>query len=250
MKLNAFKTDLKDILPIRELYLQETNFQIRYNACHERGWTDSYLLTLDDIPVGYGSVHGQQIADRDTVFEFYLMPAFRKYASLVFSELLTASSVTFIECQSNDLLLSARLYEFAGNINSEVMLFADHTVTDHKVPGVVFRRRREEDQLFEHKMEPEGEYILEMNGEIVATGGFLKHYNKPFADLYMEVREDQRRKGLGSFLLQEVKKECYRHGRVPAARCDIKNRASKATLIRAGLKIAGYMLLGRVKKSA
>ena len=110
-------------------------------------------------------------------------------------------------------------------------------------------RRRDEDQIFEHKMEPEGEYVLEMNNEIVATGGFLTHYNKPFADLYMEVKKDQRRKGMGSFLLQEVKKECYRRGHVPAARCDIKNRASKATLIRAGLNISGYMLLGRVKET-
>jgi len=90
MKLKAFQAEPKDILPFRELHLQETNFQIRYNARHERGWTDSYLLTLDDIPIGYGAVAGQETAGRDTIFEFYVIPAFRKYSSLVFSELLTA----------------------------------------------------------------------------------------------------------------------------------------------------------------
>jgi len=51
-------------------------------------------------------------------------------------------------------------------------------------------------------------------------------------------------------LLQEVKKECYLSGRVPAARCNIENKASMYTLLRAGLKVAGYMLTGRVKFKA
>jgi len=66
----------------------------------------------------------------------------------------------------------------------------------------------------------------------------------------MEVNAAQRRKGFGSFLLQEVKKECYLSGRVPAARCNIENKASMYTLLRAGLKVAGYMLTGRVKFKA
>jgi GNAT superfamily N-acetyltransferase len=249
MELKAFRTELKDILPLRDLFLQETNFQVRYNACHERGWTDSYLLTLDNIAIGYGSVKGQEMAGRDTVFEFYVTPPFRKYSSLIFSELLTISKVVFIECQSNDLLLSAMLYEFGENINADVVLFGDHIVTELIIPGVIFRKARFDDQIFDHYGEPKGDYILEINGGIVATGGFMLHYNKPFADLYMEVKEEQRRKGFGSFLLQEVKKECYLNGRVPAARCNIKNIASKATLLKAGLKISGYMLMGGIKKS-
>ncbi|HZI00574.1 MAG TPA: GNAT family N-acetyltransferase, partial [Flavisolibacter sp.] len=104
----------------------------------------------------------------------------------------------------------------------------------------------EDDKVFKHKREPVGEYVLECSNQIVATGGFALHYNLPFADLYMEVNEVYQRKGLGSFFIQELKKECYLNGRVPAARCSIDNAASKATLLKAGLKIAGYMLLGNV----
>lgn len=64
--------------------------------------------------------------------------------------------------------------------------------------------------------------------------------------LYMEVREDCRRKGFGSFLVQELKRACYLAGRVPAARCSIRNRASRATLIKAGLRACGFMLKGDV----
>jgi hypothetical protein len=45
MPSTALKVELNEIQSLRALFLQETNFQIRYNACHERGWTDSYLLT-------------------------------------------------------------------------------------------------------------------------------------------------------------------------------------------------------------
>jgi len=248
MNLKAHKTKLEAILPLRNLFLQEANFQIRYNSCHERGWTDSYLLAIDDVEVGYGSIKGQEIADRDTVFEFYLVPPFRKFSSLIFLELIAASGARFIECQSNDLLLSAMLYEFSQNINAEVVLFEDHTVTEHFIPNVVFRARKEGDSIFEHEVEPIGEYVLELKGEVVATGSYFLHYNMPFADLYMEVKENFRRKGLGSFILQELKKACYLAGRVPAARCNIRNKASRAALIKAGMRVCGFMLKGDIKK--
>ncbi|MCG8607995.1 GNAT family N-acetyltransferase [bacterium] len=208
--------------------MQETNFQIRYNACHERGWTDSYVLAVDGAEVGYGSVNGQEIKNRDTIFEFYVIPPFRKQASLLFNELIAACDVPFIECQSNDLLLSSMLYEFSQNICTDVVLFEEHAITDLPNPGVRFRRTKKGER---HPFGEVGEYVLEREGAVVATGGFLLHYNMPFADLYMEVAEDCRRKGLGSFILQEVKKECYLAGRVPAARCNIENQASRATLL-------------------
>ena len=140
------------------------------------------------------------------------------------------------------------LYEFSQNIGADVVLFEDQVVTEYRNPGVVFRAARKSDEPFDPKVEL-GEYVLELKGEVIATGGFLLHYNIPFADLYMDVRKDCRRKGFGNYLLQEVKKECYLAGRVPAARCNIENKASRATLIKAGLKVCGFMLKGDIKKS-
>ena len=238
---------LRDILPFRALFLQETNFQIRYDACHGRCWTDSYLLKIDDVAVGYGSIKGQQRADRDTIFEFYVIRPFRKWSSLLFSKLVAAAGAIHIECQSNDILLSTMLHEFAHDISANVVLFEDHVVTEHEIADAVVRPRREDDRIFEHAVEPVGDYVLEVGGEIVATGGFMLHYNMPFADLYMEVRKDRWGQGFGSFILQELKKACYLSGRVPAARCQIQNNASRATLIRAGLRMCGFMLMGKVK---
>lgn len=246
--LKVSKINLKEIIYLRSLFLQENNFQIRYNACHERGWTDSYVVTYNEEKIGYGSIKGKgNIKDRDTIFEFYIIPSFRNLSLAAFSELLNSSRATFIECQSNDLLLSSLLYQYGQNISSDVVLFENHMTSDIKMDKIVFRKRNETDIVFEHRAEPIGDYVLELNHEIVATGGFLLHYNMPFADLYMEVKEEYRRNGLGSFLIQELKRQCYLAGRVPAARTGTDNTASRATLIKAGCKIAGFMLLGKVK---
>lgn len=246
--LAATKTDLKEILFLRNLFLQENNFQIRYNACHERGWTDSYILTYNNEKIGYGSIKGNEsINDRDTVFEFYIIPSFRSLSSAVFLELLSSSKATFIESQTNESLLTSLLYQNGNNIKTDTILFEEYMTTDLKIDEALFRKPNESDIIFEHKAEPVGTYVLELNKEIVATGGFLLHYNMPFADLYMEVKEDYRRKGLGSYIIQETKKQCYLSGRVPAARTSTENIASKATLLKAGFKIAGFMLLGEVK---
>ena len=248
MHFKATKVSLKEILPYRDLYLQEMNRQIRYNACHERGWSDSYLLYADEAVIGYGSIKGQEIVDRDTVFEFYLLPLHQHLATRVFSVLLEASVAKFIEPQSNALLLTSMLYEFATNIRAEAILFEADNPTHLSVPEVVFRSKEEYETTFGKKVEDGSGYVLESGGEVVGSGDFLLHYNKPFADLYMEVTESHRRKGLGAFLIQELKRVCYLAGRIPAARCNINNKASKATLLKGGLRVAGCMLLGEVRK--
>jgi GNAT superfamily N-acetyltransferase len=250
MTFSATRTKLKAILPLRALFLQETNFQIRYNACHERGWTDSYLLAIDGDHVGYGSIMGRDdVKARDTVFEFFVVRPFRKHTGQLFSELLTASGATQMECQTNEERLTSLLFERCVDIAATTILFEDHTATEHAVPGAVVRRRRRGDLVFAHTVEPVGDYVVELDREIVATGGFLLHYNMPFADLYMEVREDRRRQGLATLLLQDVKKACYLAGRVPAARCGLDNVGSRGALIKAGMRVCGFLMSGRIRTS-
>lgn len=246
MTVRAAKARLKDIQAFRALFLQEMNRQIRNDARHARGWTDSYLLKIDDVDVGYGSIMGQEIEHRDTLFEFYVVPPFRRLSKPLCRALIEQSRATYIECQSNDRLLSSLLMEFSRDLGSDTVLFEDHVVTEHSLAGALVRPRRRRDRIFEHTVEPIGSHVLEVDGEIVATAGFLLHYNVPFADLYMEVRPDRRRRGYGAFILQEVKKACYLAGRVPAARTSIDNNASRAALTRAGLSVSGFMLTGRI----
>ena len=246
--MTATKTVLGEILSMRQQHLAEMNCQIRYNACHERGWTDSWLLFANDQLAGYGSIKGREIKDRDSVFEFFVLEPHRKYSREMFCELVNKACAQFVECQSNDRALTNLLLEFSSSVSADVVLFEDHVATELQFPGGTVRPRREGEAVFEHHVEPDGDYVLDVGSEVIATGGFMLHYNKPFADLYMEVREDRRKRGAGSFLLQEVKKACYSVGRVPAARTGINNLASRATLTKAGLRPCGFMLIGALDR--
>src|SRR4030095_15577675 len=149
MQITIKKSTLKEIQPFRLLFLQENNFQIRFNACHERNMSDSYLIAVDDMPIGYGSIKGrEQLNDRNAIFEYYLIPPYRKMSHTIFSELIAVSKAKYIECQSNILFLTSLLYQFCQNIHSDAILFADHAVTEYSRPEVVFRTRKESDDVF------------------------------------------------------------------------------------------------------
>lgn len=65
-------------------------------------------------------------------------------------------------------------------------------------------------------------------------------------DIYYEVNESYRRRGYGSYMLQELKKAAYEMQRVPAARCNIKNNISKAALLKAGFIVCGHIVSGKI----
>jgi GNAT superfamily N-acetyltransferase len=265
-RLRAVRTDLARIQRLRDLFLFECHCQVRYNACHERGWSDSYLLARDGQEVGYGAVKGEEHASpRDTVFEFYVVPPYRRHQGALFRELLSVCGATRLECQSNDPLLAPMLFEFCHGIRSDVVLFESRICPSVREPGTeaarrspataapgpsgaVFRRRRDDDDLFQHEVVPTGDFVVQLEGAVVATGGWLLHYNPPFADLYMEVEASHRRRGIGAWLVHCLMTECYLAGRVPAARCNLSNAASRSTLTRAGMRTCGCMLVGEVRR--
>lgn len=247
MQIQIEERTYEKILPLRNQFLQEHQMQIRYDSCHYRGWADSYVFVVDGNEVGYGSIKGKDdLKERDTVFEFFLLPTYRKKSPLFFKQLLQSSTIGWIESQSNVPLLTSMLFEFCSGIHSEVILFADKSASNLVVPGAILSKWDGIRDVFGKEKSEVGQYILELDGEIVADGGFLTHYNYPFVDLYMEVHPDHRGKGYASYILQEVKKECYKAGRIPAARCNISNPASKYALLNAGMQVSGYMLTGKI----
>ncbi|MFL5789554.1 MAG: GNAT family N-acetyltransferase [Flavisolibacter sp.] len=244
MDIKVTKTTLKEIEELRELFLHEGNFQFVHNKCHEYNWCDDYLILVDGIKAGYGAVWGKdKREDRDTIFEFYLIEPYRKFSSIIFKELITISKATYIDCQTNDSLLALMQYEYSKDIHTEAILFKDEHSTYFSIaPNIVF----EKSKVAPDHPAGSGEYLLKKEGTVVATGGFLMNYNYPYADIYYDVKEEFRRMGFGTLMVQELKKEVYLRGRVPAARCNIKNHASRGTLLKGGFVICGYWLQGSI----
>jgi len=248
MELSVKAASVEDILPWRDLYRQEMNCQIVHDSIHSRpGWTLEYFLNADGVTVGYGSiaVSGPWKA-KPTVYEFYVLPQHRSRIFDLFSVLLTASSAVAIESQSNDALLTVMLHTFAQNITSESILFHDKLATTLSPLNAVFRRVTPNDaaHISTHELDSSARWVVEIDGAVAGAGDILFHYNRPYGDIYMKVAEPFRQRGLGSFLVQELKRVCYEDGSVPAARCNPKNLASRKTLQKAGFVPCGHILTG------
>ena len=238
MTISAIPVRVEDILRWRDLYRQEMLCQIVHDDMHARaGWTQPYLIRIDDAPAGYGSILiGGPWTGTRTAFEFYLAPAHRSRAFDCFESFLAASGSTAIEIQTNDVLITVMLHLCARNIVSEKIVFADKLITAHRMDGAVLRRRGEPDQ----------DWVIEIDGSIAANGGILYHYNRPYGDIYMEVSEPFRRRGIGTYLVQELKRICYELGNIPCARCNPDNIASRKTLQKAGFVPCAHILTGKL----
>lgn len=241
MRIQVRRVEYQDVEAMRTLYRQELDCQIIHDSFLSRGLADPYLILVEGRIGGYGAVSNKYGKGR--LMEFYTLPHLRGSASSMFRELLTTSQATHIEAQTNIPLMLLMLYDCAKNITAENVLFHDVFVTNLVCPRGVFRQATAED----HRLDMDGDWIIEADGAIVASGGFLCHYNPPYGDVYMNVAEHARQQGFGSYLVQELKRVCYEAGKRPAARCNPTNVGSRRTLEKAGLLPCGRLLVGKVK---
>jgi RimJ/RimL family protein N-acetyltransferase len=237
------KVGLKDLRDLRKKFLAEIDNQFTYDKCHLFGWADTWLFTINRSVAGYGGVWGKDKREaRDSIMEFYLEPEFRKDAHAIFAKFIEATGVSWIECQSNDPLFSEMFFEFATDIYAEAILFEDDFTSSISADHTELMNADPSDNPYDRP------YVLKHKGEVVGSGGLLLNYNFPYADIYYGIDEAHRRRGFGSFFVQELKKAAYGMGRVPAARTNIDNTISKRTMMKAGLKPCGWRLGGKITK--
>ena len=236
------------ILALREEYRHEMNCQIVHDSWHARGFTQSYLFTVAGKAIGYGSVGSSQERPKTVVKEFFVLAQYREIVLPLFRRFVAVSGARTIEAQTNDVLLSSMLQACADDVTSDTILFSEGTDTHLDAPCVTLRPVTLIDRLrmFRHTVEPVGDWGLECDSKIVATGGLFFHYNPPYGDIYMEVAEAFRRRGYGSYLVQELKRICREDGHVPAARCGTDNTASQRTLERAGMVPCARIVTGQL----
>lgn len=242
-RIEVQDADHESILRWRDLYRHEMNCQIVHDSLHARpGWTTTHRLLIDGVMVGYGLVViGGPWKGKPTICEFYLLPQARTRAFELFEALLRSTVPHAIEVQSNDMLVTAMLHAFATDVKSDSILFHDGWTTQWQPPGAIFRQAD-----FAESNPDEGDWVVEFEGRIAARGGLLFHYNRPYGDVFMSVAEPCRRRGLGSYLVQEIKRIAYETGNIPSARCNPRNLASRHTLQKAGFVPCAHMLHGVV----
>jgi GNAT superfamily N-acetyltransferase len=238
--------ELESILALRDMYRLEMSCQIIHDSIHSRpGWTQEYSLRIDGRQVGYGSVAiAGPWAKSPSLYEFFVAAPYRLRVFELFAALRQACGSTRMEIQSNDVLTTTMFHTYAKNVEAESVLFKDEVTTAFVPDGATFRTATEADGLDVSPGQLPWHGVVELNGSVAATGGILFHYNRPYGDIYMEVREEFRQHGLGAFIVQELKRVCYEGGFKPGARCNPANVASQRTLQHAGFVPCAHILVG------
>ena len=239
----ARRARLDEVAHLRDQLHAAARCQIVRWSYLPRGF--AYAVAVEDGGriVGYGAIHTTGAVD--TLMEFFTIEGADKVAAA--RAILEFSNAPLIEAQSNLPFLEEILDKLAGDPTPGPILFANGDSTRLGVPSATFRAVAASDEIFVHQSEPTGDWCIELENEVVATGGFFTHYNPPYADLYMEVMTGFRRRGLGSFLIQELRTICQRHSLIPAARCNFDNVASAKCLQRGGMVVCGKLTTARVR---
>ena len=132
--------------------------------------------------------------------------------------------------QSNDVLAAVLIHAFAHDVNSESILFHDQQTTSIPPPaGATFRAPTEAEAPDVPAEKRKWRGVVEVAGSVT---------------------EPCRRKGIGAYLVQELKRVAYEGGSVPAARCSPENVASQRTLQKAGFVPCGHILTGSLSRRA
>lgn len=240
-KVQARRVPLAEIGRLREQYRYSAECQIVRDSILTRGLAHPYLFTVGKAVAGYGGVWNAYYPDRIT--EFFTLPQYRDLAPRLVRALCRASGAKEIEVQTN-ILDGQRLIEVcAAETWIEKLLFEEGDESNLNRPDLRFRPRRPGDAG------PDGDWVVERQARVVGAGGWLTHYNPPYADLYMEVVEDARRQGIGSYLVQELRRACRSHGYRAAARCDPDNTGSRGALQTGGLRLCGEIVAGLIDPS-
>jgi GNAT superfamily N-acetyltransferase len=237
-------------LPLRMRFREDCHCQIVHDSLHRReGWTRTYLLEVDGESVGFGSIAIQgPWKDKPTVYEFYLLPAHRHHLFRLFEAFVAASGAQFFEVQTNETELSVALHSYGREFAIEKIVFRDHRITTIPSQGAQLQCLTPSEKILAaiEQRQGGGEWQLILDGQPIAKGGILFHYNRPYGDIYMDVEKPFRNRGFGAYLVQELKRECYEFGAIPCARCNFDNIPSRNTLLKAGFAASATIVLATI----
>ena len=240
------------VLALRERYGAEMGCQIIHFQIYTRaGWTEMFALHAGGQLAGFGTkaVAGPW-SERPTIIEFFVSPEERSHVFRLFEALLAQTGARHIETQSNGTMLANMLHAWSREVTTESILFEDKFKTDLPANGATVRQITPEAAIHAaiERRSGGGDWQLVVDSEVVGQGGILFHYNRPYGDLHMEIAEQSRRRGLGAYFVQELKRACRALGAIPSARCNPDNLASRYTLQKAGFIPCGHLLGGSITK--
>lgn len=234
----------------REEYGKRLPFAQDLNI-EENIWDSKYYkIEYNSRSVGYAIIDTKQI-----LWEFYLEEKVHMHSQEIFQYLIDMKYILAAECKTYDYLLMSLCHDFQKTCEGSAYLFRDYSeigYPDNRFADITIRladmvdydnlkvlNQMEEDVEFFHDLKEEinNQEVLVFLREnrLLGAGTFKKIWkDQSYRDIGMVVAKEHRKKGLGTFILIQLKEYCDQHDLAPVCGCWYYNYASKRTLEKAG----------------
>ena len=237
--------DLHGIQEQRRNYMMGLPY-VQELYAEERVWESEYfIIKVDSAMAGYICVG----ADK-TLYEFYLMKSALLLSQEIFKYLIDMKYITSAYCKSFDHLLLSLCFDFYKQAVCSAYMFRDDIgMKDSSRKNMdIFVRLAGKDDIgsiiemsgdffcgLEENISREEVFVFYADDVLLGAGSCKKVWDgMNFYDIGMVVAEGHRNKGIGTFIISNLKEYCYNNGRIPVCGCSYKNHASKKTLEKAG----------------
>ena len=225
------------------------------------GFSDHYELKIDGVRAGFYCLN----ADKQLV-AFYLSQEYADHGEGALSHVISEQGVKAALAGTNDSYFLSLCLDIAVSSRVHTLLFMDHKKVVPELDGsdlLSFDVATDDDfaDVFKHycatsdsmdndsietgfenikgyirsMMDEHHIFVLREHGKLIATSECrISKTQKPYADLGVIVAAENRRKGVGSYILARTKEFCYERDAIPICSCEAGNMGSKKAIAKAG----------------
>jgi len=210
------------------------------------GNSQCYEIIYDGKKAGHFFVDSHK-----TLVQFYIFPQYFVHAPQIFEYIIANDIVENAAVSTKEREFLALCLDYHKSISIDQYLFIDNKNTKYELANfkdISFRLANKNDigiikmkcdpafdGYYEELVENNQLFVLYSCDILLGIGEFrIFKSNDQYGDIGIIVTEEHRKKGVGTYIITQLKEHCYRNNLKPMACCNVKNIASKNTLEKSG----------------
>lgn len=218
------------------------------------GNSQCYIIIYNGKKAGHFFVDSKK-----TLVQFYTFTEYFIHAPEIFEYIIANNIAENATVSTKETEFLSLCLDYQKNISIDCYLFTDNKNIKYELANfkdVSFKLAKSNDIVtIKAKCDPafEGYYedLIENNqlfvlysGDILLGIGEFRIFksNEQYGDIGMIVAEEYRKKGIGAYIITQLKEHCYMNNLKPMACCNPKNIASRKTLEKSGF-IANHRII-------
>jgi len=210
------------------------------------GTSKCYQIIHDKKLVGHFFVDANK-----TLVQFHVIKEYYTSRTEIFEYIIKSKKVRSADVSTKELEYLALCLDNQKSVEVHTYLFDDNQKITQELNGFsksTFRLANKDDidtikincdvaydGYYEDLIENDNLFVLYNESCLLGIGEFrVITSNEQYGDIGVVVAEEYRRRGIGTFIINQLKEHCYNKELQPLACCEVENIASRNTMEKAG----------------